>query len=498
MRKLSNVLCVLFVCTPLYAHVGSPDVYYEGDAGPYHLFVTVRLPQVIPGVAEIQVRCASKDVQTIQVVPMRLTGPGSNLPPIPDVAQRSKDDPQFFVSSLWLMEFGALQVRIQAEGTKGKAELAVPVPAFARQSLPMNRSMRGLLAVSMLFLALTLVLIAGAIVRESSLAPGESPSRSNKVRAIIVMAGAVVVSAVVLYLGKAWWNVEAAHYEDDVNSLKPPKAQITLQDGDRLVIRPQGRLAVPIVGADGQFAREVKIADVIPDHGHLMHLFLLGPAMDRMWHLHPDRVEGGAFAEKLPTMPAGRYQVFADIVDKNGFPWTLVGEVDLLQISGAGPAGDDSAWTGKGLKQPVSDTTVVQLADGGRMVWERSAGPLKTNVGASFKFRVEDKNGAPLHDLQPYMGMAAHAEIVCSDLSVFAHIHPAGSVSMAALDLAQAGLMSHPGMDSSMAMQMASDRPLPPEFSFPYGFPHPGDYRIFVQIKRAGQVETAAFDAHVE
>src|SRR6516165_9576955 len=258
MRKLSNVLCVLFVCAPLYAHVGSPDVYYEGDAGPYHLFVTVRLPQVIPGVAEIQVRCASKDVQTIQVVPMRLTGPGSNLPPIPDVAQRSKDDPQFFVSSLWLMEFGALQVRIQAEGTKGKAELAVPVPAFARQSLPMNRSMRGLLAVSMLFLALTLVLIAGAIVRESSLAPGESPSGSNKVRAIIVMAGAVVVSAVVLYLGKAWWNVEAAHYEDDVNSLKPPKAQITLQDGDRLVIRPQGRLAVPIVGADGQFAREVK------------------------------------------------------------------------------------------------------------------------------------------------------------------------------------------------------------------------------------------------
>ncbi len=38
-------------------------MYLEGDAGPYHLYVTVRVPQVIPGIAEIQVRSASSDVQ---------------------------------------------------------------------------------------------------------------------------------------------------------------------------------------------------------------------------------------------------------------------------------------------------------------------------------------------------------------------------------------------------------------------------------------------------
>src|ERR1700693_3040452 len=102
-RRLT-LLCILFVAAaiPALAHVGSPDVYFEGDAGPYHLFVTVRVPQVIPGVAEIRVRSASGDVRTMQFVSMRLSGPGSNLPPTPDLAQQSKEDPQFFTGSLWL------------------------------------------------------------------------------------------------------------------------------------------------------------------------------------------------------------------------------------------------------------------------------------------------------------------------------------------------------------------------------------------------------------
>jgi hypothetical protein len=193
-------------------------------------------------------------------------------------------------------------------------------------------------------------------------------------------------------------------------------------------------------------------------------------------------------------------------VDNSGFPWTLVGKLDLPQINGANgvnsaaTTGDDSSWEGPPLASPISESTQAQLPDGARVIWERGSGPLKASVPTSFRFRVEEKDGAPARGLEPYMGMAAHAEIVCSDWSVFAHIHPAGSVSMAALDLAQAGIpgQTSPGT-SGMAMEMAHpSAALPPEFSFPYGFPHPGDYRIFVQIKRLGQIETAVFDAHVQ
>ena len=39
---------------------------------------------------------------------------------------------------------------------------------------------------------------------------------------------------------------------------------------------------------------------------------------------------------------------------------------------------------------------------------------------------------------------------------------------------------------------------LPATVTFPYGFPQAGDYRIFVQVNRAGQIVTSAFDAQVE
>jgi hypothetical protein len=491
----------------LSSHVGSPDVFYEGSAGPYRLFVTVRVPQVIPGVAEIQIRGESGDVRAIRVVPMRLAGPGSNLPPTPDLAVQSKDDPQFFTANLWLMESGALQVRVLVDGAQGQGEVSVPVPSSAQGTLPMQKSLAGLLLGLMLLLAVGVVFIVGAIVREGNLEGGEAPSDSRNRRARRAMLVTAVLVAVLLFLGRAWWGVNAADFQRRVDFFKPPAAALNFVDGRRLEIRVE-RKDTRTERAEFRSPAYLHLGDVIPDHGHLMHLFLLRvPELNAMWHLHPDSIAGDAFAVDLPDMPAGRYQVFADVVDPRGYPWTLVGSIDLPQIAGKPLAGDDSMWSGGPLVAPAADSTNSPIPDGGHIVWQRPAGPLKADVPLELTFAVQDKDGRPARDMEPYMGMAGHAEFVRSDLSVFAHVHPAGSVSMAALELAQGGLpnaadsaqtrMSMP-MPATIPMLMQEAGPIPPEVRFPYGFPQAGNYRIFVQIKRGGRVETGVFDARVE
>src|SRR5260221_7811802 len=157
---------ILVLATALPAHVGSPAVFYERTAGPYRLLVTIRPPVIVPGVAEIEIRSLSRAVRQIRIVPLPLTGAGAKFAPTPDVAQRSKQDPQFFTRSLWLMSVGEWQVRIRADGDQGAGELSVPVPALPTRTQTMQAGVGALLFVLMLVLAVGIVSIVGAGVRE--------------------------------------------------------------------------------------------------------------------------------------------------------------------------------------------------------------------------------------------------------------------------------------------------------------------------------------------
>ena len=67
---------------------------------------------------------------------------------------------------------------------------------------------------------------------------------------------------------------------------------------------------------------------LIPDHGKLMHLFLMRePGLDAFAHLHPVAQGDDRFLATLPPLPAGSYRVYADVVHESGFPQTLVDRV---------------------------------------------------------------------------------------------------------------------------------------------------------------------------
>jgi hypothetical protein len=486
---LTGCAFVAAFVTRVDAHVGSPDVFYEGMAGPYRLFVTVRTPPMIPGIAEIEVRALDGNVSDIRIVPLRAVGEGSEFAPPSDRMERSQADGQYFTGKLWLMQSGAWQVRMEVSGTKGTGETAVPVPAAARRTLRMQKTTGTILLALMVVLVASMIAIFGAAARDGQLDPGASPSATQRRRGRIAMALTAAALVAILFLGNMWWDA-AASGRANLMMYKAPPIEASLQNTNTLVLK---------MGFSSWHDRrkEMLVDTIIPDHGHLMHLFLIGtPNLDRFYHLHPKQTVSDTFAEQLPAVASGNYAVFADIVRGSGFPDTMTTRVTLPDVPGNPPVGDDSDATVAYASDTRGPATILTFPDHGRWEWVLDGQTIHARQPMVLRFRIFDKDGKAASDLEPYMGMAGHLVIVKRDLTVFAHVHPSGSMPMAALMLLQKQ-PSNANAETAPMPDMHSTA-LPAEVTFPYGFPEPGDYRLFVQVKRSGQVQTATFDVHVE
>jgi hypothetical protein len=477
---LAAAAALLALAPGAEAHVGSPDAVQDGQAGPYHLLVTIRPPEVIPGIAQIEIRALDDDVARLSVVPLPLRGPGVNSPPVADVARPRSDDPRVYDSTIWLMQTGAWQIRVTADGAHGPGVMAVPIPALARSVRPMPAFLALLLLALMGLLVAGAIAIMGAGLRESDLAPGAVPDDHRVGRGRTAMAVTAAVLGLALVGGRRWWNGEAGAYR-------------------RLIYKPMGvSVAQPSSGgleltlSDPGWLRWRHTDDLIPDHGHLMHLFMVRtPGLDAIAHLHPRRTGEATFVQATPPLPAGPYRLFGDIVHQTGLDETVTATLDLAGAPGepAGAPFDPDDTSASIPRAATVDAPSFTFGDGsGRLRWLDARAP-RAGQTVALAFEVEEPDGRAATGLQPYMGMAGHAMIVARDFTVFAHVHPTGSVPMAAMALVEgAGVVDH---THHLGMTFA------PRVQFPVVFPHAGDYRLFVQIKRNERVETAAFDLSV-
>ncbi len=465
-----------------FGHIGSKDVFEQLQAGPYKMFVTIRPPVVVPGVATVEIRISGREVKTLRITPVPMTGEASKHPPTADAMKRSAADPAFFTGSVWLMATGSWKVEIAADGPQGAANGSVPVPAVPLSVLKMNRPLGLILGGLGLLLATGIAGIVAAAARESRLEPGIAPTGERRGRALLAGGVTFAIVACLIWAGGKWWNVEAADYS--ANVYQPLDLTATLQ-GVMLDLR-MGTYT-------GRTARRSRTnADLLPDHGHLMHLYAIRePGMDAVFHLHPSQVAPGELKTALPAMPPGQYRLFADIVHRSGFPETLTATLTIPDgFRGALLDGEDAAATPAALtagEMGPADT----LPDGYRMVWDRPE-ELTANQPVVFRFHLLNAQGQPATDAVPYLGMAGHAAFVKADMTTFAHTHPEGSAPMQAMMLANG--------DRGMGGMTASEAPAPVSSTveFPYGFPSPGRYRIFVQMKHSATVETGTFDADVK
>lgn len=449
--RLGQAIGLAFAVLVCSAHVGSPDVYYEGSAGPYQVLVIVRVPTVVPGVAEVTVHVSGAAPDRVTLFVNRYDATAAAPPP--EDAARAAGDSTTFVGKLWIMAAGSNSVTVGVHGGKGTGTAIVTVVAVATRRLPLYRGLGYVLAAIGLFLFVGAISIGGAAVRESTLEPGQVPDAAHRRRARFAMAGTGVFVALMLFGGWTWWNSTDAEFRQRM--YRPFATRVG-------VVAP-GELQLAITDSAWLDRQGNQWSPLLADHGKIMHLFLVADTGFAFAHLHPATRDSNAFRTAIPPLPEGRYRVFADIVHQSGFDHTLVGSVDLDGSAHAYvPSDSDDAFS-----------VAAPGADGANI---RKIGSDTVKVGGPAGLRFV----AP--GIQPYMGMAGHAVVARDDGSVFIHLHPMGTISSAAQMVLQHGAQQ------PMGMGVMSDT-----VSFPYAFPKPGRYLVWVQVKRGDRVVTAPF-----
>lgn len=486
------VALTLLVLAPAasWAHVGSPDVVFEGNAGGFPVRVIVRPPQVVPGLAEVIVRVLKGQPTRVLIQPVFWRA-GSSGAPSPDEIGPVRGSPGMYSGQLWLMARGAYSVYVTVEGASGKGTVSVPVMSVATGRLAMSPALGLVLATLGVVLVAGLASIVYAAAGEGVVEPGRAIDAKRRRRARLVTAVAASVIALVLFGGARWWRAVDADYQRLMYRPLATRATIDREDGARV-------LHFIVVDEAG---KPLPLDPLLPDHGKLMHLFVIDSAtMHAFAHLHPLFDDTATFTTSLPPLPAGRYRLYGDVAFENGQTRTITGAVTL---DGAGPAtrsalGDpDDAWTvATGVTRHGGGAAIASLEDGSSMEWLADSTPPRSGVATTLRFRVRDLSGAPA-TLEPYMGMTAHAVIARTDGSVFVHLHPMGTVSSAAQEafaLRDQGDTTASGRLKVVGTSMPADAmPLSSAFEIPYEFPKPGSYRVWVQVRRASRVLTGVF-----
>lgn len=539
-------LVLMMVIHVVQAHVGSPGVVYEGKAGPYHILVNVNPPDVIPGTAQVSVYVQEGGVNKVQVQPIYWYA-GDEGSPSPDEATPVDGMPGQYEGLIWLMWSGTASLSVTVEGDLGSGTTLIPVMAASTAQREMEPQLGWLLVGLGLVLVILMITTIGASVSDGLQKPGENATIHIKRKRWIGMAVTAVLLALVLYGGSAWWNSWAKDYQQYM--YKPFQANSTIRKAEN------GQVLTFSIDTSYLHYKNSKTSYFIPDHGKIMHMFLIKEgSLDVFAHVHPVRVDTLTFEVKLPEMPKGRYFVYADVVSYNGFAETIADTIEMpgpalpVQLTSTDntftPSDPDDTYI---ISNPYGGITPVltaneivicgqpgirtRLPDGSSAIWEYQEGkPLVAGQLYPLTFNILDPEGKPAA-LEPYMGMMGHAVIFKTDGSVYVHLHPVGNYSIASQDVLQERITESQKLPSVPEPKMFADS-INQEIiriaamkeedrnkflmkgmnhaaskdgqhgehsivTFPYVFPEPGNYRIWVQMKRKGKVLNSAFDAVV-
>ena len=537
-KIIAVILLNLYFVAQVNAHIGSAGVVQEGKAGKYQIQVYVEPPDVIPGVAKVSVSVDGTDIESVKLSPIYYWT-GDEGSPKEDDALPVAGETGRYEGNIWLMEIGAASVKVRISGNRGAGEALIPIAALATAKRDLPKSLSWILGGLALLLVGIMTTIVGASNSDSLLKPGEEGGKGFTRRRVVGSTIGLSFCGLMLFVGNTWWTSITSEYRENY-MYKPYTAtsSIKVDNAQRLL-----SLKIDSNSVDGRWT-----SFLIPDHGKLMHLFLVRQgSLDAFAHLHPSRKDTLTFEAPLPNLPAGKYLVYADILRFHGLQYTIADTVDIpaLKISQEsfekqyGDADDTyvinnpinrkvSGVVDAGISVCGSPGVKTVLKDGSSIIWEEKPSQiLRAGQVNNLKFSVISPDGKPA-ELQTYLGMMGHAMVLKEDGSVYIHVHPNGTFSATAQQVMEKRVSenTNPGYRVTSAKQFRDsvdnillnlqampeaqrDKLLMGDMThgvnghhggsvnFPYVFPTPGNYRIWLQVKRNGKILTGTFDAKV-
>jgi hypothetical protein len=182
-------------------------------------------------------------------------------------------------------------------------------------------------------------------------------------------------------------------------------------------------------------------------HEKDLHLVVTSDDLASYQHLHPTLAADGTWSTNLALPRAGGYRAYADFAAAGAAPMTLT-----ARLTAAGQLSP----------QPLPEPATSAVVD---MYEVRLNGEVSAGSESELSFRVA-RDGAPVTDLEPYLGAYGHLVAIRASDGAYLHVHPTEASS-------------------------------PDQVVFAVHASTPGSYRLFLDFQHQGVVNTAAFTVDV-
>lgn len=236
-------------------------------------------------------------------------------------------------------------------------------------------------------------------------------------------------------------------------------------------LRVEVKPSTPVAGEPARFVLQVHdraanapVTGFDVAHEKLLHLMVIREDLGVFAHEHPELEKNGEFTLEYTFPAEGRYRLFADVAPKGRGSQVLTADVTVKAGKKAvavpryvldGPM-PPAASTSEGLKGTIAFEPASPVSGAPNVVTLRVA---------------DAASGAPVTDLQPYLGAMGHMVLVHQDGTTYVHSHP----------------------DEALA-NVGRNGVVP----FLARFAKPGWYRCWAQVQSGGKVATFAFPVKVE